>query len=137
MGAFSGFQATVKPPVTKSKPYYFLTYPSPPHKAVVHEVMDRMVTAANTKNMPFIQLVGDQPVYVLIVQVKYEHPDQFSVILPTIRPFHINCSFIYAMDKRFRGSGLSDILVTDGVIAEGSVDHALRGKHYKRSIRCL
>jgi len=52
-------------------------------------------------------------------------------------PFHIHGSFIYAIDKRFHGSGLSDILVTAGVIAEGSVDQALRGKHYKRSIRCL
>ncbi|KAG1648975.1 hypothetical protein GQR58_029417 [Nymphon striatum] len=99
--------------------------------------MARMVSAATVKNMPFIQLVGDQPVYALIVQIRYEHPDQFSLILPCMEPFHIHCSFIYAMDKRFHGSGLSDILITAGVIAEGSVDQALRGKHYKRSIRCL
>ncbi len=24
-----------------------------------------------------------------------------------------------------------------GVVAEGSVDHALKGKHYKRGLRCL
>lgn len=27
--------------------------------------------------------------------------------------------------------------MADGVIAEGSVDHALKGKHYKRGLRCL
>jgi len=137
VGAFAGFQASVQQTIVKSKPYYFLTFPSPPYKSVVHEVMERMVAAATTKNMPFIQLVGDQPVYALIVQIRYEHPDQFSIILPSMGPFHIHCSFIYAIDKRFHGSGLSDILVTAGVIAEGSVDQALRGKHYKRSIRCL
>lgn len=41
---------------------------------------------------------------------------------------------MYAMDKRVHGSVLSDILVTAGLIAEGSVDQALRGKHYKRGI---
>ena len=137
IGAFAGFQASTQTPVVKSKPYYFLTFPSPPSKTVVHEVMTRMVIAAKTKHMPFIQLVGDQPVYSLIVQIRYEHPDEFSIILPSMGPFHIHCSFIYATDKRFHGSGLSDVLVAAGVIAEGSVDQVLRGKHYKRSIRCL
>jgi hypothetical protein len=27
--------------------------------------------------------------------------------------------------------------VAGGVIAEGSVEHALKGKHYKRGLRCL
>ena len=137
IGAFAGFQAIVQCTVVKSKPYYFLTFPQPPNKSVVHEVMCRMVAAAEMKSMPFIQVVGDQPVYALIVQLKYENPDAFHVILPFLGPFHIHGSFIYAMYKRFRGCGLSDILVAADVIAEGSVDQAMRGKHYKRGIRCL
>ena len=46
-------------------------------------------------------------------------------------------SFIYAIYKRFKGSGISDVLVAAGVIADGSVDQALRGKHFKRGVRCL
>lgn len=52
-------------------------------------------------------------------------------------PFHIHCSFIKVINKLFHGFGLSNILVTSGVISEGSVYQALQGKHYKRSIRCL
>lgn len=136
-GAFAGFQASVQHTVVKSKPYYFLTFPKPPYKSVVNEVMKRMVAAAERKCMPFILLVGDQPVYALIVQLKSENPEAFNIIVPFLGPFHIHGSFIYAISKRFGGSGLSDILVAAGVIAEGSVDQALRGKHYKRSIRCL
>eukprot|EP00794_Sanderia_malayensis_P000931 gene931-241_t len=44
---------------------------------------------------------------------------------------------LVAMNKRFKGSGLSDVLVAAGAVAEGSVDRALGGKHYKRGIRCL
>ena len=44
---------------------------------------------------------------------------------------------IYAIYKRYKGSGFADILVAAGVIAEGSVDQALRGKHYRRALRCL
>ena len=62
VGAFAGFQTTVQPAVAKSKPYYFLTFPSTPNKAVVHEVMCRVAEAAKAKNMSFILPVGDQPV---------------------------------------------------------------------------
>jgi len=44
---------------------------------------------------------------------------------------------IYAIYKRYKGSGIADILVAAGVIAEGSVDQAFRGKHYRRALRCL
>ena len=63
----------------------------PPSKSVVHEVKKRMVLSAKTKHMPFIQLIGDQPVYTLIVQIRYEHPDEFSIVLPSMGPFHIPC----------------------------------------------
>ncbi len=46
-------------------------------------------------------------------------------------------SFISAINKRFKDSGLAEVLVAGDVISEGSVDRALSGKHYKRSIRCL
>ena len=74
IGAFTGFQTCVQKCVDKSTPYYCWTFQRPPHKSVVHEVMCRMVATAENKVMPFIQLVGDQPVYTLIVQVKNENP---------------------------------------------------------------
>jgi hypothetical protein len=44
---------------------------------------------------------------------------------------------IYTIYKRHQGSELADVLVAAGVIAEGSVDQALKGKHYRRALRCL
>ena len=52
IGAFDGFQVTVQQDVEKSKPYSFLTFPKPPHKFVVYEVMCRMVVTAEKKRMP-------------------------------------------------------------------------------------
>ena len=54
-----------------------------------------------------------------------------------IGTFNVQMSYIYAIYKRFKGSGISDLLVAAGVIADGSVDHALRGKHFNRGLRCL
>jgi len=42
-------------------------------------------------------------------------------------------SFIYTIYKRFKRSGISDVLVA----ADGSVDQALRGMHSHRGVRCL
>ena len=87
--------------------------------------------------MPFTIIVGDHPVYVLILHLKSENATLFSKILPFMGPFHIQMSFIYAIYKRFKGSGISDVLVAADVIAEGSVDQALHGKHFKHGVRCL
>ena len=43
-------------------------------------------------------------------------------------------------DERYHyalGNELEELLIAEGVAAEGSVDHALKGKHYKRGLRCL
>ena len=81
-------------------------------------------------------VVGD-PVYTLLVEIKYEHPQEYENIIPFLGPFHTQSCMIYAIYKRYKGSGIADILVAAGVIAEGSVDHALRGKHYRCALRCL
>ena len=83
VGSFAGFQANIHKRTKKSSAHYFLTFPKPP---VVHEVMCRMVVAAEAKSMPFIQLVGDQPVYALMVQLKNENRDKFQLILPVLGP---------------------------------------------------
>ena len=87
--------------------------------------------------MPFAIIVGDHPVYMLMLELKSENYELFSKILPFMGPFHIQMSFIYAIYKRFKGSGISDVLVASGIIADGSVDQALCGKHFKRGVCCL
>ncbi len=43
----------------------------------------------------------------------------------------------YLQALQIKGSELGEVLVAGGVIAESSVDRALKGKHYKRGLRCL
>ncbi|KAJ3603234.1 hypothetical protein NHX12_030976 [Muraenolepis orangiensis] len=77
------------------------------------------------------------PVYVLITLLKAENPNKYRDIVPFLRPFHAQCVRMSAIYKRYKGSELGDVIVAGGVIAEGSVDRALKGKHYKRGLRCL
>ena len=50
-------------------------------------------------------------------------------IIHIIGTFLQQMSFIYALHKRFKCSGLNDILVTAGIVVQGWVDHALRDRH--------
>lgn len=72
-----------------------------------------------------------------MLELKSENSELFSKILPFMGPFHIQMSFIYTIYNRFKGSGISVVLVDAGAIAEGSVVQPLRVKHVKRGVRCL
>jgi len=134
---FSGFHARTSNAEEKSRPIYHMTYPNPPSKTILNGVMCKLAKSIEEKKMPFAIIVGDHPVYVLMLELKSENEELFSEILPFMGPFHIQMSFIYTIYKRFKGSGISDVLVAAGVIADGSVDQALRGKHFNRAVRYL
>ena len=85
--------------------------------------------------MPFIQLIGDQPVYTLIVEVKNENQGGFQNILPVLGGFHTQTTFIATMYRRFKGSDLEDLAVAAGIVEVDSADQALKRKHHKRGMR--
>ena len=44
---------------------------------------------------------------------------------------------MHTVYKRYKGSGMSEVLVDAGVINGGSVDAAMRGKHYRRGVKIM
>ena len=50
---------------------------------------------------------------------------------------HTQVAFITAISKRMEGSGIADIIVSAGIIADKSVDKAMRGKHFRRTVRAF
>ena len=105
---YSGAQSCFHPPPNKSKPYYHTTYNEPPSKSVLNDIMVKHVQAMRQKNIPFSFLVGDLPTYKTITQLKAENPEMFKDIIPILGPFHQLMSYIYAIYKRFKGSGMAD-----------------------------
>ncbi len=111
-----------------------MSYNQPPNKSVVNDIMDKLSTIIATKHMPFAFLVGDHPVYVLITLLKAENPSKYCNIIPFLGPFHTQCVMMNAIYKSYKGSELGELLVAGGVIADGSVDRALKGKHLKAHV---
>ena len=135
--SFNGFQATLHAKQDKSKAYYHKSYDQPPNKAVINDIMQKQMNIIKEKQMPFAFLVGDLPVYILIMELKCEHPDKYKSIIPFLGPFHTQCVMMAAMFKRYEGSELEEVLVQAGIVAAGSVNQALKGKHFRRGLRCI
>ena len=123
--------------VTESKPCYWLTFPKPSHKSVTHEIMTRLLNIIEEKNITFVLLTRDQPVYTLIAQLTNKSKEKFNKIIPILGPFLTRVALITTIAKRFEGSSLSDIFVSASIIADKSADQAMRGKHFRRIVRAL
>ena len=134
--SFSGFQASISTPMQQSKAYCYHTYPRPPSKVVCYDIMYKLSAMIKEKDIPFLVLVGDYPVYAFFLELKTAHPVLYADIIPHLGAFHMQMSFLSAMNKRFMRSGISEILVAAGVIEPGSVDQAMKGKHFNRIMRC-
>ena len=49
--------------------------------------------------------------------------------------FHTICNVLSILGKRFWDAGLKDICIEAGIVAEGSINGVLDGKHYNRAAR--
>ena len=132
--SFSGFQASISTPMQQSKSYYHHTYHRPLSKVVCYDTLYKLSAMIKEKDIPFLVLVGDYPVYAFFLELKTTHPVLYADIIPHLGAFHMQMSFLSAMNKRFMGSGISEVLEAARVIQPGSVDQAM--KHFNRIMRC-
>ena len=58
---FSGFHARMSNPQNKSQAIYHMTYPDPPCKTILYDVMSKLSRSITLKKMPFVVIVGDHP----------------------------------------------------------------------------
>ena len=63
------------------------------------------------------------------------HNISFSRIVLRLGAFHTVLCQLRVLGKRFADAGLRDILIESVVIAEGSAEAVLDGRHYNRAMR--
>ena len=80
--SFSGFQASISTPMQQSKAHCHHTYPRLPSKVVYHDIMYKLSAMIKEKDIPFLVLLGDYPVYV------------FSLSLRPLIQFFMQISFL-------------------------------------------
>lgn len=73
----------------KIRAIYHMTYTNPPSKSILYDVMQKLGKSIEEKKMPFAIIVGDHPVYVLMLELKSENAELFNKILPFMGTFHV------------------------------------------------
>ena len=66
--------------------------------------MENAVAVAELRCMPFAQLVGNQPLYALVEELKGENPQNFRLILPVLITFRTQAAFMHVIFKRYNTS---------------------------------
>lgn len=82
-----------------------------------------------------IVCVFDQAIYCKACEIKWKEPEKFKNCVLMMGMFHMLMTYMHILSKRFADAGLKDALIQSAVVAEGSVESALRGKSYNRGVR--
>ena len=80
--SFNGFYASFSKSPVVSRSYYHKSYDKPPSKSVLHVNLCDTMEAVELKNVPFIVICGDLPVYSLLVELYSENEEKLSKTLP-------------------------------------------------------
>ena len=99
--SYSGFYASLTKPTDKQKAHFHIK---------------RSCGIWRNAKMPFVQLIGDQPVYALIEEVEHGYPVLSEKILPVLGGFYTACTFLARIYRRFKGLGLEDIAISAGIV---------------------
>ena len=101
----------------------------------IYQVLERSLLIMDSLKIVSIVCVFDQAIYSKACEIKWKEKIKFKNCVIMMGIFHLLMMFMGILNKRFGDAGLRDAIVQSSIIAEGSVDSALKGKAYNRGIR--
>ena len=72
----------------------------------------------------------DLAIYIQAKQIQMKFPEEFSNTVVRLGGFHIALNYLPLLGKKFRSSGLEDLLIESGVYAAGTTSAIMKGKSY-------
>ena len=69
------------------------------------------------------------------MKVLWKKPRELQSVVLRMGSFHMTLAMLGVIGKRFAGSGWSDLVIESRVLAPGSVNGVVSGKHYNRGLR--
>lgn len=104
---------------------------SPTDPAVVKETLLRSLRIAGECGKTYYNVTFDLAMAKIALRIQ-SADDQFATLFIHLGPFHLMMSFHKAIGKFISGSGLTDVLIDSEVLARGSLNSFITGKHYNR-----
>lgn len=123
---------------TDQNPRQKIAYLPPIHKSpvsntVVKQTMNIALGIAQECHQKNMVVVYDMAIAIKALKIQAEmSPSPFDDLFIFIGPFHTELSYFKAVGKFISDCGISNLLVQSGLLANGSVNGFLMGKHFNR-----
>lgn len=133
---WTAFNINIANPLPCSAIHYLPVIEAPPtdQSTIKHILVDAM-NHADILECDHVMVVFDQAIYSKAQQLRWTDKNIEQRLVLRLGEFHTVMSYLSAIGKRFKMSGLEDILIEANVVAPGSMNGVLSGHMYNRSIR--
>ena len=108
---------------------------SPTSTTVVIEALRRTLQIAAESQLSYLSLTCDLAIAKLAYQIQATEAPDFDIIFINLGAFHIEMAYFNAIGKYIAESGGPYILTESGILASGSMNAFIKGKHYNRCKR--
>lgn len=123
-------------PVVKDTISYLPTIHAPATQmSTVYHILEQVKQIRAHLHIPEIVCVFDQALYAKASEVVWNRPEEYENVILRMGTFHTICVMLSIVGKRFGDAGLRDVAVESDIVAEGSANSVLEGRHYNRGIR--
>ncbi|XP_071817001.1 uncharacterized protein [Apostichopus japonicus] len=132
--AFNSMQTEDVPKISRIG-YLPVIPASPTEMSTVYSLLVKSLEICSKLDQEEVVVVLDEAIYCKAQQVLWKEKEKFSKIVLRLGAFHTTCVMLAVIGKRFRDAGLEDILIESGILASGSMNGVMNGKHYNRATR--
>lgn len=135
--AWTGYQKQMtKSALSQSRLHYLQNIEAPPNDmSTISHVLKLSIEKAHTFQLPAVVVVFDQALYSKAQQIRWKDTLYQEKLVLRLGEFHTCMAFMGAIGKMFKLSGLEDVIIEAGVIAQGSIAGVISGHNYNRAIR--
>ncbi|KAG1670390.1 Estrogen-related receptor gamma [Nymphon striatum] len=136
VGSWTNFMKSVTDSTTtRCKLEYLPVIPLPPHDNVVKWYMDMILKMLDQLEIDHIFLHADEAIDSKVLIIQWLNQGKYDQIITFLGGFHTIMVNLKILGKKYSCLGFKEWWVDADVIAQGSADQAIEGKHYHRSVR--
>ena len=99
------------------------------------EILNNANSIKKALTLKSMVVVIDQAIHAQTIEISWKHQELFQDLVLRLGICHTIGMLLAVIGQRVGAAGLRDIIVKSKVIAEGSVEKILNGKHYNRAVR--
>lgn len=108
---------------------------SPTDMSTVLTILQKSIQIADKLELEAIVIVMDQAIYSKAQLIRWKNAQFMKKLVIRLGAFHTAMSFLGCIGKRFGDAALQDVLIESEVVATGSMNGVISGKHYNRAVR--